>query len=68
MCTGGKEAVNPEVYTVASTCMPVPRCKLQATKLSEDETSCAAHQDMQAEDQWRMPHMQTAHSTLLLSC
>lgn len=66
--TGGKETVNTEVYPISGACLPMQRCQLQITELSEDEESCAAHKDLQEEGKWGLSYLQTTYCSLLLSC
>jgi hypothetical protein len=65
---GGEKALNTTVYPVTGACLPVSRCQLQVTQLSEDEASGAAYQDLQEKDQWWLSYMQTVDCIMLLSC
>lgn len=64
---GGEKIVHPALHTVARPCLSVPRRELQATVLPEDEASGPAHEDLQAEDERGLSHMQAAYRAVLLS-
>lgn len=63
---GSEEALHPALHTVARARLPVPRRQLQAAVLPEDEEGRPAHQDLQAEDEGRLPDLQAAHRAVLL--
>lgn len=64
---GGKKVINSEMHPVLGACLPVQRCKLQASELPEDEEGGAAYQDVQAKDQRWLSYMQATDCSLLLS-
>lgn len=63
---GGSQTVHPAVHPVPGARVPVPRRELQATVVPEDEASGDAHEDLQAEDEGRLPDLQAADSAVLL--
>lgn len=63
---GGQETVHPALHPVVGACVPVPRRQLPAAVVPEDEARRPAHEELQAEDQRRLPHLQAAHRPLLL--
>lgn len=64
---GGAQAVHPALHPVAGARVPVPRRQLPPALVPEDEARRHAHQDLQAQDQGRLPHLQAAHRVMLLS-
>lgn len=63
-----EKAIDSKMHSISGACMPVSRCKLPSTILSEDEACCDAYQELQEENSWRMSNLQTAYCALLLSC
>ena len=48
--------------------MSVSQCQLLTSVLPEDEACRSAHKKLQAEDEWRLSHLQAAHRAVLLPC
>lgn len=44
--TGSAETFDTEVHTVAGARLPMQRCELPSTKLSKDEASGDAHEEL----------------------
>lgn len=63
---GGSQTVHPTLHPVAGTRLPVPRRQLPPAVVPEDEACRAAHEDLQAQDEGRLPDMQAAHRFVLL--
>ena len=64
--SGGAQIVNPTVHPVAGARVPVPRRQLPPAQLPQDEAGGEPHQGLQAQDQRRLPDLQTADRPLLL--
>lgn len=66
--TGGAEAVDTAVHTVPGARLPVQGCQLSPDQLPENEEGGHAHKGLQAEDKWRLSHLQATHCAVLLPC
>lgn len=64
--TGSSKTFDTEMYPIIGACLPMQGRQLPSTKLSEDEESCDAHEELQEEDKWWMSDMQTIDSVVLL--
>lgn len=54
---GGQEVIDTEMHSVIGACLPVQRCQLSPTKLSEDEASGDAYEKLQEKDEWWLSYM-----------
>lgn len=64
--TGGAQTVHSALHPVAGARVPVPRRQLPSAFVPEDEACGTTHQDLQTQDQGRLPHLQAADRTVLL--
>ena len=66
--TRGKKTIHTAMHSVIGACLPMSRCKLSSTVMSEDETCRDTHEKLQEKNPWWMSDMQAAYCSLLLSC
>jgi hypothetical protein len=64
---GGQEVIDTKMHSIIGACLPMQRCQLSPTKLSEDEASGNAYEELQEKDEWWLSYMQTTNCVVLLS-
>lgn len=65
--TRGTQAIHSTMHPIVGSCLSLPGATVSSTFVHENETGCGAHKDLQTENQWRLPDLQTTHRFVLLS-
>lgn len=66
--SGNSCAIDSTVHSVIGSCLSLCRTTVHGNFLHEDEKGCDSHKDLQTDSQQRLPNLQTAHYSELLSC
>lgn len=61
------KTIHSKVHSVSRACLPVSRCKLSSTFLSENETCGATHEKLQEKNTWWLSNLQATDCLMLLS-